>query len=227
MQLTYYGHACFSVVVGGKTLLFDPFIRPNELAQHIDIASIKADYVLLSHGHGDHVADALEIARNNNAKIIANYEIASWYAEKHQYPNYHPMNHGGSWRFEFGAVKYTYATHSSVLPDGTYGGNPGGFLITSDEGNFYYSGDTALTMDMKLIPMFASLRFAVLPIGDNFTMGVDDALIAANFIDCSTIVGVHYDTFGFIKIDTLAAQQKFAQQQKQLLLPAIGETIQL
>lgn len=227
MKLTYYGHACFAVETGGKRLLFDPFISPNPLAQSIDVNTILADYVLLSHGHGDHVADALSIATNNNATIIACYEIYSWFAEKHQYPKGHPMNHGGSYKFDFGSVKFVNAVHSSVLPDGTYGGNPGGFVVKNKEGAFYYSGDTALTLDMQLIPRYAALNFAVLPIGDNFTMGIDDAVAAAQMIDCKRIVGVHYDTFGYIKIDKNEAIEKFAQAGCQLLLPSIGETIEL
>jgi L-ascorbate metabolism protein UlaG (beta-lactamase superfamily) len=227
MKLTYYGHACFGIEIQGKHLLFDPFITANELAKHIDINTIPADYILLSHGHGDHVADALAIAQNTGATLISNYEIVSWFAEKQGYAKGHPMNHGGSWQFDFGKVKYVYATHSSVLPDGTYGGNPGGFVIETPEGNFYYSGDTALTMDMKLIPRFTKLDFSVLPIGSNFTMDMEEALVACEFIECGRVVGVHYDTFGFIKIDKALAQQKFAKAKCELLLPSIGETIEL
>ncbi len=227
MKVTFYGHATVQIEVAGKTLLFDPFISPNDLAKDIDINSIKADYILISHGHADHVADALAIAQNNEATIVSNYEIVSWFGSKHDYSKGHPMNHGGSWNFDFGKVKYVNAVHSSVLPDGSYGGNPGGFVIETAEGNFYYAGDTALTMDMKLIPLFTKLNFALLPIGDNFTMGVDEAVIAADFIECDQIVGMHYDTFGFIKIDHEKAIAAFAAKGKTLLLPKIGETIEL
>ena len=137
------------------------------------------------------------------------------------------MNTGGKWKFPFGTVKCTVAQHSSGLPDGSYGGNPMGFLFSTAEGNFYYSGDTALTLDMQLIPLWAKLNFAVLPIGDNFTMDVDDAIRAADFVECKTVVGVHYNTFGFIKIDEAAAKASFAAGGKQLLLPAISETIDI
>lgn len=227
MKLTFYGHACFGIEIGGTKLLFDPFISPNELAKHIDINSIVADYVFLSHGHTDHVADALQIARNNNATLISNYEIVSWYAEKHGYTKGHPMNHGGKWRFRFGTVKYVAAVHSSALPDGSYGGNAGGFVVETPEGNFYYAGDTALTMDMQLIPRFTRLDFAVLPIGDNFTMGIEEAVVAAEFVQTRRVVGVHYDTFGFIKIDAQYAQGCFADAGCELLLPSIGQTIDL
>jgi len=227
MKFTYYGHACFSVFVGGKTLLFDPFIKYNELAKSIDINSITADYILLSHGHEDHVADALEIANRTGATIVSNYEVVTWFQAKGA-KHAHPMNHGGQWKFDFGTVKYVAAVHSSALPDGSYGGNPGGFVVEASEGNFYYSGDTALTMDMQLIPLTSSkLSFAVLPIGDNFTMGADDAVIASDFVQCNTVIGVHYDTFGFIKINHGEAIKKFKNKGKELLLPSIGQTIEL
>lgn len=227
MKVTYYGHACFSVIIGGKTLLFDPFIKYNELAKQIDINSIAADYILLSHGHEDHVADALEIAQRTGATIVSNYEVVSWFQAKGA-KNTHPMNHGGKWKFDFGVVKYVSAIHSSTLPDGANGGNPGGFVVTGAEGTFYYAGDTALTMDMQLIPMTCNkLNFALLPIGDNFTMGVDDAVIASDFVKCDSIIGLHYDTFGFIKINHAEAIQKFKDKGKTLLLPGIGQTIEL
>ncbi|MCL4111648.1 UNVERIFIED_CONTAM: hypothetical protein GTU68_002064 [Idotea baltica] len=229
MKFTFYGHSCFKVETqDGKHLLFDPFISPNEIAKHIKINDIKADYIFLSHGHDDHIADALTIAQNNNAKIISNYEIISWYATKFGYENGHPMNLGGQAAFDFGVVKYVNAVHSSQLPDGTYGGNPGGFIVNDGKDTFYYSGDTALTLDMKLIPIMGiNLDFCVFSIGDNFTMGPADAVIASDFVECDTIVGVHYDTFGYIKIDKIVAQEGFAASGKKLILPAIGDTIEI
>jgi len=223
MKLTYLGHGGFIIETAGKTLVFDPFISPNELANDkIDIASIKADYVLLTHGHQDHVADAEAIAKANDAPIISNFEIVSWYGEKGL--KGHPMNHGGKWEFDFGTVRYVNAVHSSVLPDGTYGGNPGGFVITTVDGTFYFAGDTALTMDMKLIPMlYPKLDFAILPIGDNFTMDYETATFASDFIECDNIIGCHYDTFGYIKIDHKAAKNHFESKSKSLILPEIGE----
>ena len=225
MKLTYYGQSCFAVEMGGKNLLFDPFIRPNELAAHIKVEDIKADYILVSHGHNDHMADAVEIAKNNNATVIGAYEVVNWIEEK-GVENIHPMNHGGKKQFDFGTVKCTNAIHSSTMPDGKSGGNPMGFLLTGEK-NFYYSGDTALTMDMQLIPRWAQLDFAVLPIGDNFTMDTEDAIIAAELIQCKNIVGVHYDTFEYIKIDQNKAKQAFADAGLNLFLPAIGESINL
>jgi L-ascorbate metabolism protein UlaG (beta-lactamase superfamily) len=226
MQLTYYGHSCFQVTIGGKKILFDPFITYNELAKAISVDHIEADYIFLSHGHADHIADCTSIAQRTGCKVVASWEVHEWLNKK-GITNTHPMNTGGKWQFDFGTVKCTVAQHSSGLPDGSYGGNPMGFLFTTAEGNFYYSGDTALTLDMQLVPLWAKPGFAVLPIGDNFTMDVADAVRAADFIQCHTIVGVHYNTFGFIKVDTEAAKAAFTAAGKQLLLPAIGETISI
>jgi L-ascorbate metabolism protein UlaG (beta-lactamase superfamily) len=226
MELTYYGQSCFSVTIKGKKILFDPFITPNDLAKDIDVKTIEADYILLSHGHSDHVADCVDIAKRTGAKVVAAFEVASW-LNKQGVSNTHPMNTGGKWSFEFGTVKCTAAHHSSSMPDGSYGGNPMGFLVTTDEENFYYSGDTSLTLDMQLIPRWAELNFCILPIGDNFTMGIGDAIIAANFVKCDVIIGVHYNTFGFIKIDTEKAHEDFKAEGKTLLLPEIGQTIEL
>lgn len=226
MKLTYYGHSTFLVDVRGKKILFDPFISYNELAKNIDVNSIEVDYIFLSHGHVDHIADCISIAKHTNAKVVSVFEIHEW-LNKQGIANTHPMNTGGKWNFDFGTVKCVVAQHSSCLPDGSYGGNPLGFIFTTASGNFYYSGDTALTLDMQLIPGWAKLDFAVFPIGDNFTMDVTDAVKAAEFVQTNKVVGVHYDTFGFIKIDKEKAKKDFATAGKELLLPAIGETIEL
>ncbi len=223
MKITYYGHSCFGVEIKGKHLLFDPFISPNELASSIDVNSVPADYILISHGHEDHIADAVSIAKRTGAKVIGAYEIVVWMG-KQGVENGQPMNHGGKWEFDFGTVKFVNAIHSSMLPDGSYGGNPGGFVITSDDGNFYYAGDTALTVDMQLIATYANLDFAMLPIGDCFTMGIDDAIVASDFVDCETTIGMHFDTFGFVKIDREEALNKFESADKELILMGIGET---
>ncbi|MBN8696797.1 MAG: metal-dependent hydrolase [Bacteroidetes bacterium] len=223
MNITYYGHSCFGIELNGKNLLFDPFISPNELAKNIDATTVKADYILISHGHEDHIADAVSIAQRTGAKVICNWEIHVWLNNK-GVTNTHPMNIGGKWKFDFGNVKCVAAAHSSSLPDGTYGGNPMGFIVESDEANFYYAGDTALTYDMKLIGDYRKIHFAFLPIGDNFTMGIDNAIIAADFIKCRKIIGMHYDTFGYIKIDKEVASKKFENAGNSLALFNIGET---
>lgn len=223
MKITYYGHSCFGAQIIGKHLLFDPFITPNELAKSVDVGQVPADYILISHGHADHMADAAQIARRTGATIISNYEITVWFNNQGLQKT-HPLNHGGGRSFEFGRAKFVNAIHSSSLPDGAYGGNPGGFVIESAEGNFYYSGDTALTLDMKLIGESCRLKFAALCIGDNFTMGIDDALKAAEFVRCSEVLGLHYNTFPPIQIDTNLAVAKFQAVGRTLHLLNIGET---
>ena len=223
MKVTYYGHACFAAQVGNKTLLFDPFITGNELAKAINVKTLQADYILISHGHEDHMADAADIAKRTGATIVSNYEVTVWFG-KQGLQKSHPLNHGGGRQFDFGRVKFVNAIHSSSLPDGTYGGNPGGFVIESADGSFYYSGDTALTMDMKLIGESTRLTFAALCIGDNFTMGVDDAIKAAEFVRCKEVLGLHYNTFPPIQIDSSAAIEKFKVAQLHLRLLRVGES---
>jgi L-ascorbate metabolism protein UlaG (beta-lactamase superfamily) len=225
MKITFYGHASIGIEVGGKHILVDPFISANPLAENVDINTIKADYILLTHAHGDHILDVEAIAERTEAVIVSNAEIASYYASKGFQA--HPMNHGGSWNFDFGKVKYVNAIHSSSFPDGTNGGNPGGFVIEGEHKNIYIAGDTALTMDMKLIPMRTKLDLAILPIGDNFTMDIEDAIIASDFIECNKVLGYHYDTFGYIEIDHKVAIQKFSDKGKDLMLLKIGESIVL
>ena len=226
MKITFYGQNSLSIVVAGKNLVVDPFISGNPLAKDkIDVGSLKADYILLTHAHQDHILDAEEIARNTGATIVSNYEIAMHYQEKGFVV--HPMNLGGNWKFDFGNVKYVNAIHTSTFPDGSNGGLPGGFVIEGEHKNIYIAGDTALTMDMKLIPMSTKLDLAILPIGDNFTMGIDDAILASDFVDCDKVLGVHYDTFGYIKIDHETAKRKFYNAGKDLMLLDIGESIEL
>ncbi|AYN03657.1 metal-dependent hydrolase [Flavobacterium sp. 140616W15] len=225
MKITFYGHASLGIEVGGKHILVDPFISGNPMASHIDSNTLKADYILLTHAHGDHILDAEAIAKRTGAVIVSNAEIAGYFAQREL--NAHPMNHGGSWQFDFGRVKYVNAIHSSSFPDGSNGGNPGGFVIESEHKNIYIAGDTALTMDMKLIPMRTKLDLAILPIGDNFTMDVEDAIIASDFIECDKILGYHFDTFGYIKINHDEAIRKFFDKGKDLMLLEIGESIEL
>jgi len=223
MKVTYYGHACFAAEIADRILLFDPFISGNDLAKGLDPKSVPADFILISHGHSDHLADAADIARRTGAMIISNFEIVQWFA-KMGLQKSHALNHGGGYHFDFGRAKFVNAIHSSSLPDGAYGGNPGGFVIESSEGNFYYSGDTALTMDMKLIGESVELKFAALCIGDNFTMGVADAIQAADFVHCREILGLHYNTFPPIRINAQAAVEQFKAAHKNLHLLLPGES---
>jgi len=225
MKITYLGHAALSIEVQDTHLIVDPFVSPNELAKDIDINSLKADYILLTHAHQDHIVDVEAIVKNTGAKIISNFEIVNHYGA--QGIEGHPMNHGGSWKFDFGRVTYTNAIHTSSFPDGSYGGQPGGFLLETEEGNIYIAGDTALTMDMKLIPMQCQIDLAILPIGDNFTMGIDSAVIASDFVECDKVLGYHYDTFGYIMIDHEKAKNTFVKAGKELVLLPIGDSLTL
>ena len=184
---------------------------------------ILANYILITHAHQDHTLDVESIAQRTKAKVVSNYEIVTHY--ENLGIDGHPMNHGGSWQFDFGRLTYTNAVHTSSFPDGSYGGQPGGFILETKEGNVYIAGDTALTMDMKLVPLQTKLDLAILPIGDNFTMGIDSAVIAADFIQCSNILGYHYDTFGYIEIDHTEARNKFSKAGKELHLLEIGHAM--
>jgi L-ascorbate metabolism protein UlaG (beta-lactamase superfamily) len=225
MKITFYGHACLGIEVNETSILVDPFISGNPKAAHIDIDAIEADYILITHAHQDHILDVERIAKRTNAMIISNYEIATYYGSLGY--SFHPMNHGGSWDFEFGIVKYVIAHHTSSFPDGRYGGQPGGFVIEGERKNIYIAGDTALTMDMKLIPMRTKLDLAILPIGSNFTMDVEDAIVASDFVACDKILGYHFDTFGYIEINHEEAIKKFFNKGKDLMLLNIGDSIEL
>jgi L-ascorbate metabolism protein UlaG (beta-lactamase superfamily) len=226
MKLTYYGHSCFSVFAGGKNLLFDPFITPNELASAINVDDVKADYIFISHGHYDHIFDAVHIANNTGATVLGNFEIYDW-LNKQGIKNTHPINPGGKFSFDFGVVKAVTAVHSSSFPDGTYAGVAAGYVLNTPDGNFYYSGDTGLSLDMKLIPDWVQPGFAVLPVGDGLTMGVEDAITMCGYINVKKVIGVHYDTFGFIKIDHQKAIDTFKAAGIELLLMDIGSTIEI
>jgi len=226
MKITYLGHASLSIEAHGKVIIVDPYITENELAKGIDINKLEADYILLTHAHGDHILDVETIAKRTGATVISNFEIVNYFSNKGI--KGHPMNHGGSWKFDFGKIHMVNAIHTSSFPDGSYGGNPAGFVLETTHHHIYIAGDTALTYDMKLIPkVIGKLDLAILPIGDNFTMGIDSAIIASDFIKCDKILGYHYDTFGYIKIDHKKAISKFSKQHKELILLDIGKYLKL
>ncbi len=226
MQFSYYGHSCFSVFAGGKILLFDPFVSANKLAGTIMVDEIQADYIFVSHAHFDHIADVMRIAKRTSAKVLGSWELYEWF-NKNGLKNTHPINPGGQCTFDFGIVKCFSAQHSSSLPDGSYGGIASGFACHTFDGSFYYSGDTGLTLDMQLVPDWRKMDFAVLPIGGGLTMGVEDAIKAAKLIGVNTVVGVHYDTFDFIKIDHLKAVEFFKMAEIKLHLLEIGSITEL
>ena len=227
MKVTYLGHACVNIQIEGAHLLVDPFISANPLAGHIDINSIEATYILLTHAHADHILDAEAIAKRTSAPLITNPEILDHYRKLGL--DGHDMNIGGSHRFLDGKVKIKMvkAVHSSSFPDGSYGGNPAGFLINYKDQTIYISGDTALTMDMKIIPHQYKVDLAILPIGNNYTMGIRDALTAAKFVETNNVLGVHYDTFDVIKIDKEASKRKFSDAHKRLHLLEIGNSLEV
>jgi L-ascorbate metabolism protein UlaG (beta-lactamase superfamily) len=223
MKITYYGHSCFAAEIAGKHLLFDPFITPNPLAKAVDVKKIKADYILISHAHDDHMADAVSLAKQTGAMVISNFEIGEWLGSQGVEKS-HGLNPGGSYPLPFGRAKLVHAIHSSSFPDGAYGGIAGSYIVESSEGSFYFSGDTSLTLDMKLFGETAKLKLAILCIGGNFTLDVDDAIRAAEFLQCKDVMGVHYDTFPPIKIDHARAKEKFKAKGLNLHLLPIGLT---
>ena len=227
MKIKYLGHNGFVIEFSGKLLVIDPFITGNPVSSGlIDPTQIKADYILLTHAHGDHVSDAELIAKTNDALVISNFEIASHYAELGY--KTHGMNHGGKYNFDFGTVKMVNAIHTSTFPDYSHGGNPAGFVIWNDTECIYIAGDTALTMDMKLIPMTCpKLDIAILPIGDNFTMGYEDAAVASDFVECGNILASHFDTFPVINIDTEEAVRHFEELGKTLHVLNVNEELEI
>lgn len=227
MKAIYYGHASVMLELDGNNVLFDPFITPNPQAEKIDINSLKPDYILLSHAHDDHVADVAAIQKNSKAKVLAVVETAMW-VNRQDIPESDiiPFNLGGTVQTDFGSVKMVYALHTNGTPDGQYGGVPVGYVLSTGGKKIYYAGDTALTLEMKLLePM--GIDWAFLPIGGHFTMDVDDAVTAAKFINCKNIIGIHYNTFPPIAIDMDTAKRKFADAGLNLHLPGIGEEVSL
>ena len=227
MEITYLGHSCFLLDLGGYRILFDPFITYNKLAGEIDKEKIKSDFILLSHAHQDHIADAEYFAQKDSSGIVAAYEVCEWFKSK-GVENVVHMNIGGKVVLPFGTVRMVYAAHSSVLPDGTYGGNPAGYVIESADKTIYFAGDTALTYDMKLIAeLYQRVDLAFLPVGGCLTMDVYDAIIAANWVNARRIIGMHYDTWPNIEIDHIEAMEAARQAGKELMLLQIGEKINL
>ncbi len=225
MKITFLGHACLQIELKNKILIVDPFISGNPKNDKIEVNGLKADYILITHAHQDHTLDVEAIAKQTGATLISNYEIITHYGAKGIQG--HPMNHGGSYDFDFGTLKYVNAIHSSSFADGTYGGQPGGFILSAEGKSIYIAGDTALTYDMKLFGEEFDLNLAILPVGDNFTMGYTDALKASQFLNCNRVMGYHYDTFGYIEIDHDTAANYFIDHGVTLELLKIGEAITL
>jgi L-ascorbate metabolism protein UlaG (beta-lactamase superfamily) len=226
MRVTYYGQSAFMVELQGATLLFDPFISGNPKAPKVDIATLKPDYILISHGHGDHVGDSETIAKQSGATIISNYEIVSWFETKNIKGGI-GLNLGGGIDLPFGRVQLVPAWHSSTMPDGANGGTAGGFIVNHKDGTFYFSGDTALFQEMKLFGRRHTIDVAFLCLGDHYTMDMVDAVHAAEFLGTGTVVGMHFDTFPPIAIDHAKAHDLFKAAKKKLILPEPGKTFDI
>ena len=222
-KLTYLSHSGFILEGSRSTLIIDPFLSGNPLAKHKP-SDLKADYVLLTHGHGDHLGDGIEIAKANNAVIIAPYELALYCEAKGA--SVHPMQIGGGYNFPFGRVKMTIAHHGSAAPDGTYTGNPCGYVVTMDEKVYYDAGDTGLFYDMKLIGELDKIDLATLPIGDNFTMGIDDAIRATEFLQPRTVIPMHYNTFDVIEADPADFTAKAEERGFNVKILGIGDSFE-
>lgn len=207
IQLTWLGHSAFAFKIGTYNLLVDPFLTGNPLAA-ADPGQIPADFILLSHGHGDHIGDAPAIAKRTGATVVANNEIGKWFRSKHGIEKVHTLNPGGGVKLPFGRVELTIAHHSSSLPDGSYGGEPNGILIFTDEGKtIYHAGDTNAFLDMQLIGEHG-LDLAILPIGDYFTMGIEGSLKAIEMLKPKCVIPMHYNTFDPIAQDVVTWAQR-------------------
>lgn len=223
--VTWLGHASMAIETAGYHLLVDPFLSGNPAAA-VKAEDLKADFILVSHGHGDHVGDTVAIAKRTNALVISNFEIANWLGN--QGVRTHPQHIGGGYQHPFGYLKLTQALHGSALPDGSYGGNPAGFLLTTCEGKkIYLACDTGLFGDMRLIGE-EGIDLAVLPIGDNFTMGPADALRAVKLIQPKQVIPIHYNTWDLIAQDVNAWKAQVERETSALVhVLSAGQSLQL
>ncbi len=226
LELTFHGHSCWEATDGSHTVLIDPFLTGNPLADVEPDEFKKLDAIIVTHGHGDHVGDAVQIAKKVHAKVIANFEIVNWFAA-HGIEG-HPLHIGGGADFPFGRVKLTIAHHGSTGPEGEPLGNPAGVILKMGGRTVYHAGDTGLFYDMKLIAeMNGPLDAALLPIGDNFTMGIDDAVKATELLAAKVHVPMHFDTFGFIKADPEAFRRRVEEQGRRVVVVRPGEKIEI
>ena len=224
LLLTYFSHSSFLLDDGTHKVLIDPFLTGNPTAP-VSGAEVDADFIVLTHGHGDHLGDALEIAKRCDAEIIAVNELANYVASHGA--RAHNMHIGGSWQFPFGRLKFTIAHHGSASPEGLYMGEPAGVVITIGGKTVYHTGDTGLFLDMKLIGERNSIDCLLAPIGDNFTMGVDDAVVAVEFVKPGLAIPMHYNTFPIIAADPEDFRRKVEAAGFKGRVLDYGETIEL
>ena len=225
LKVTWYSHASFLIETDSARILVDPFISDNPLAP-VTAEEVQVDFIFVSHGHGDHVGDSVPIAKRTGATVVSNYEIQNWISAQ-GVDKVHPLHIGGGFDWPWGRAKLTIAQHGSMLPDGSYGGNPAGILFYIDGKKIYHACDTGLFYDMKLIGE-EGIDLAILPIGDNFTMGPDDALRAVKLIEPKQVVPIHYNTFDVIKQDPQAWAVRVKQETDTVaVVMEPGDTLEL
>ena len=223
-KLTYLSHSAWLIETGNFTIAIDPFLEGNPMAK-TKPEDIKADFIIVTHAHGDHLGDSVPMAKASGGTVISNFEIANYCGE--QGVNAHPLHIGGSREFDFGRVKLTPAWHGSAFPDGSYGGTPAGCLVTAAGKTIYHTGDTGLFMDMQLIGEMNDIDIMLVNIGDNFTMGIDDAVQACSFVKPETAIPMHYNTFDVIEADPNEFKSKVEQNGIGCRVLAFGQEIDL
>ncbi len=225
MKLRYFSHSAFQITTSkGKKILIDPFLDGNPTSP-VKSNEVNADYIILSHAHGDHLGDTLKIAKRCGSKVIAVNELANYCGSKGA--DVHNMHIGGGFDFEFGRVKFTIAHHGSQTPEGQYAGEPAGILLTTDGKTIYHTGDTGLFYDMKLIGEINPVDYMLIPIGDNFTMGINDAVKAVELVNPKTVIPMHYKTFPVINADPEEFKDKIQKSGKVCRVLKFGEEIEL